>query len=145
MLDVLHCDTYKQTQAPLYHRPSGGPSYCLVRKKTTITYHSVTHCIPHYILFLAVLGCLLVASPSFTNASASKSDSLYLQLLGYAAVLSEVVMSGFASIYFEKVIFIAKTTTPPPSLYFYYNNNNNNNNNFVSSSLISPIDRICRL
>lgn len=55
-------------------------------------------------LVLLVLGCLLVASPSFTNASASKSDSLYLQLLGYAAVLSEVVMSGFASIYFEKVV-----------------------------------------
>jgi UDP-sugar transporter A1/2/3 len=55
-------------------------------------------------LILLVLGCLLVASPSFTNDVPSKSDSVYLQLLGYIAVLTEVLMSGFASIYFEKVV-----------------------------------------
>jgi UDP-sugar transporter A1/2/3 len=57
-------------------------------------------------LALLVLGCVLVASPNFSNSKVL-SDS-YLQLLGYGAVLTEVVLSGFASIYFEKVV---KSTT----------------------------------
>lgn len=72
-----------------------------------------------------VLGCILVASPNFsshaaTGAGASEhpdqhepSESSaggggYQQLLGYGAVLTEVILSGFASIYFEKVV---KSTT----------------------------------
>jgi UDP-sugar transporter A1/2/3 len=60
-------------------------------------------------LFLLVLGCVLVASPVFNNpqqneTAKNESGSLFLQLFGYSAVLTEVVLSGFASIYFEKVI-----------------------------------------
>jgi UDP-sugar transporter A1/2/3 len=58
-------------------------------------------------LALLVLGCILVASPSF-NQSSSTSAADVLQVFGYAAVLTEVVLSGFASIYFEKVV---KSTT----------------------------------
>jgi solute carrier family 35 (UDP-sugar transporter), member A1/2/3 len=60
-------------------------------------------------LVLLVLGCILVASPSFTGGhNSGSSTSLALQLYGYAAVLTEVVLSGFASTYFEKVV---KSTT----------------------------------
>ena len=67
-----------------------------------------------------VLGCILVASPTFTNtkpvdlsvdvesAKAEQSAQAFLQLIGFGAVLTEVVLSGFASIYFEKVV---KSTT----------------------------------
>lgn len=64
-------------------------------------------------LALLVMGCLLVASPALTNTH-NKTDSSYLLALGYAAVLSEVVMSGFASIYFEKVV---KSTTEVVSIW----------------------------
>jgi len=57
-------------------------------------------------LTLLVLGCILVASPNFST-SKPKEDS-QLQILGYFAVLTEVCLSGFASIYFEKVV---KSTT----------------------------------
>lgn len=53
-----------------------------------------------------VLGCILVASPSFSSKHGD--TSAYMQVFGYAAVLTEVVLSGFASIYFEKVV---KSTT----------------------------------
>ena len=53
-------------------------------------------------LALLVLGCILVASPAFTGPK--KSAAAMLQLLGYSAVLTEVALSGFASIYFEKVV-----------------------------------------
>jgi UDP-sugar transporter A1/2/3 len=54
-------------------------------------------------LTLLVFGCILVASPTFQ--SGGKGDStLITQGFGFAAVLTEVVMSGFASIYFEKVV-----------------------------------------
>ena len=63
-------------------------------------------------LLLLVLGCILVASPSFAahgnQSDAEKAKAAYLQLLGYGAVLTEVCLSGFASIYFEKVV---KSTT----------------------------------
>lgn len=58
-------------------------------------------------LALLVLGCILVASPSFNQSSSSSSDTA-LQIFGYGAVITEVVLSGFASIYFEKVV---KSTT----------------------------------
>ena len=61
-------------------------------------------------LMLLVLGCILVVSPSLdkTNNTESEAQSGWLQLLGYGAVLIEVLLSGFASIYFEKVV---KSTT----------------------------------
>jgi UDP-sugar transporter A1/2/3 len=59
-------------------------------------------------LALLVLGCILVASPSFTQSKSDSADKGLLQLFGYGAVLTEVVLSGFASIYFEKVV---KSTT----------------------------------
>jgi UDP-sugar transporter A1/2/3 len=58
-------------------------------------------------LLLLVLGCILVASPTFTsNSSNSQNEpsSASDLILGYGAVLTEVVLSGFASIYFEKVV-----------------------------------------
>ena len=60
-----------------------------------------------------VLGCILVASPNFGAHGGEGSAKSYggegesagfQQLLGYAAVLTEVMLSGFASIYFEKVV-----------------------------------------
>jgi solute carrier family 35 (UDP-sugar transporter), member A1/2/3 len=54
-------------------------------------------------LALLVLGCTLVASPTFTSPS-QKSREVYLSIFGYVAVLTEVALSGFASIYFEKVV-----------------------------------------
>jgi len=60
-----------------------------------------------------VLGCVLVASPNFTQTGAAVGareghSVALLQLLGYGAVLTEVLLSGFASIYFERVV---KSTT----------------------------------
>ena len=52
-------------------------------------------------LALLVFGCILVASPNFNSES---KDQGFLQLFGNGAVLTEVVLSGFASIYFEKVV-----------------------------------------
>lgn len=43
-----------------------------------------------------VLGCILVASPSFMNDSSNGGSSSLLTLLGFGAVLTEVVLSGFA-------------------------------------------------
>jgi solute carrier family 35 (UDP-sugar transporter), member A1/2/3 len=64
-------------------------------------------------LALLVLGCILVASPSFKNSGSSSTEGEagglgYFEMFGYIAVLTEVVLSGFASIYFEKVV---KSTT----------------------------------
>eukprot|EP00981_Chlorochromonas_danica_P014751 scaffold8739_cov173-Ochromonas_danica.AAC.10 len=62
-------------------------------------------------LILLVFGCILVASPNFSSSSGKEGEdgsALANQLFGYAAVLTEVVLSGFASIYFEKVV---KSTT----------------------------------
>jgi solute carrier family 35 (UDP-sugar transporter), member A1/2/3 len=80
-------------------------------------------------LFQLVFGCILVASPHFSastvavasTANANNINSVvgvseglpipipvpsqtFFKLLGYGAVLSEVVLSGFASIYFERVV-----------------------------------------
>jgi UDP-sugar transporter A1/2/3 len=57
-------------------------------------------------LALLVLGCILVASPNFGGGR--PAADIYLQFLGFGAVLLEVVLSGFASIYFERVV---KSTT----------------------------------
>lgn len=66
-------------------------------------------------LFLLVLGCLLVASPGFTKGDASTAETSSSEyILGFAAVLTEVVLSGFASIYFEKVV---KSTTEVVSIW----------------------------
>lgn len=54
-------------------------------------------------LFMLVLGCILVASPNF-NSTTDQTREISAQLLGYGAVLLEVLLSGFASIYFEKVV-----------------------------------------
>lgn len=60
-------------------------------------------------LALLVIGCISVASPVFDSKAAHQADNpLHLQMLGYIAVISEVLLSGFASIYFEKVV---KSTT----------------------------------
>ena len=59
-------------------------------------------------LGLLVLGCTLVASPTFTGDKMAKTEQVMLSVFGYAAVLTEVALSGFASIYFEKVV---KSTT----------------------------------
>jgi len=59
-------------------------------------------------LALLVLGCVLVASPSFSTASTKATNTIFYELLGFGAVVFEVILSGFASIYFEKVV---KSTT----------------------------------
>ena len=60
-------------------------------------------------LFLLVLGCLLVVSPNFTSETKGRTSDLFIELVfGYGSVLTEVALSGFASIYFEKVV---KSTT----------------------------------
>jgi UDP-sugar transporter A1/2/3 len=79
-------------------------------------------------LIQLVFGCILVASPNFSGSDAASSSGhsaihpigegetgtgtgashSFLQLLGYGAVLTEVLLSGFASIYFERVV---KSTT----------------------------------
>lgn len=59
-------------------------------------------------LALLVLGCILVASPSFKQSGETATTAEALQIFGFGAVLTEVVLSGFASIYFEKVV---KSTT----------------------------------
>ena len=57
-------------------------------------------------LALLMLGCILVALPSVKPELGRKSGSTTesYQIFGYIAILSEVLLSGFASIYFEKVI-----------------------------------------
>lgn len=65
-------------------------------------------------LGLLVFGCILVASPNFTNSNSASAGGVSSQLFGYAAVLTEVVLSGFASIYFEKVV---KSTTEVISIW----------------------------
>jgi UDP-sugar transporter A1/2/3 len=50
-------------------------------------------------LCLLVLGCILVASPSFNGGDEKGGNPAF----GYIAVTVEVCLSGFASIYFEKV------------------------------------------
>jgi len=55
-------------------------------------------------LISLMLGVLLFSAPVLENTGPSSSDNTFLQLLGTAAVLLEVSLSGFASIYFEKVI-----------------------------------------
>lgn len=58
-------------------------------------------------LFQLVLGCVLVTvpqlSPSPSSVGGSEKNDISF-ILGLAAVLLEVTLSGFASIYFEKVI-----------------------------------------
>ena len=67
-------------------------------------------------LILLVLGCILVASPSFAHSGAQEADNNagFLQIFGYGAVLTEVILSGFASIYFERVV---KSTTEVVSIW----------------------------
>lgn len=57
-------------------------------------------------LLLLVLSCILVASPDMSHGSAKSEEetSFALKMLGYAAVLLEVTLSGAASIYFEKFL-----------------------------------------
>lgn len=54
-------------------------------------------------LGLLVLSCILVASPNFSN-NEEEREGIMLHLFGVGAVLTEIVLSGFASIYFEKVV-----------------------------------------
>jgi UDP-sugar transporter A1/2/3 len=54
-------------------------------------------------LFTLIIGVLLFSERIWNNGEALSTDSGNV-LLGSAAVLTEVVLSGFASIYFEKVI-----------------------------------------
>ncbi len=53
-------------------------------------------------LALLVVGCVLVSNPDQLQLQGGGEGGAD-QLLGYAAVLLEVCLSGFASIYFEKV------------------------------------------
>lgn len=67
-------------------------------------------------LGLLVVGCVLVISPSLelqqkqkqSSTSGSVDSAFSVLVFGYGAVLLEVLLSGFASIYFEKVV---KSTT----------------------------------
>lgn len=61
-------------------------------------------------LGLLVVGCILVISPSLElhKESGDSTTQFSMVVFGYGAVLVEVVLSGFASIYFERVV---KSTT----------------------------------
>jgi solute carrier family 35 (UDP-sugar transporter), member A1/2/3 len=61
-------------------------------------------------LGLLVVGCILVISPSLElqQKSSDGVSPFSVLVFGYGAVLTEVLLSGFASIYFEKVV---KSTT----------------------------------
>lgn len=61
-------------------------------------------------LGLLVLGCILVISPSLElqQKSSAGVSQFTVFVFGYGAVFLEVLLSGFASIYFEKVV---KSTT----------------------------------
>jgi solute carrier family 35 (UDP-sugar transporter), member A1/2/3 len=69
-------------------------------------------------LALLVIGCILVAMPGLSTSShSSTAESPVLSpviFLGYGAVIAEVILSGFASIYFEKII---KSTTEVVSIW----------------------------
>lgn len=63
-------------------------------------------------LILLVVGCVLVASPSFnpscTEPPKLKADEVHLSftetLLGFGSLLLNVTLSGFAAVYFEKIL-----------------------------------------
>lgn len=68
-------------------------------------------------LCLLMIGCILVASPVFNesyqdkssnNSSKSKTHTLSEAFIGYTMTIIQVVISGFVTIYFEKVV---KSTT----------------------------------
>lgn len=54
-----------------------------------------------------VLGCILVTVPQLSSSSGDSADSMTSFCVGMLAVIMEVTLSGFASIYFEKVIKIS--------------------------------------
>uniref|UniRef100_A0A7S2XLT5 EamA domain-containing protein n=1 Tax=Attheya septentrionalis TaxID=420275 RepID=A0A7S2XLT5_9STRA len=51
-----------------------------------------------------MLGVLMFSEPIWNNAKSFETETEGNQMLGTAAVIIEVTLSGFASIYFEKVI-----------------------------------------
>jgi solute carrier family 35 (UDP-sugar transporter), member A1/2/3 len=58
-------------------------------------------------LCLLVIGCILVASPVFNHHSKSNDPDIKTfseSLVGYAMTVIQVVLSGFVTIYFEKVV-----------------------------------------
>lgn len=55
-------------------------------------------------LFTLIIGVLLFSEPIWNTSESLASNKDGNVLLGSAAVLTEVTLSGFASIYFEKVI-----------------------------------------
>lgn len=55
-------------------------------------------------LFTLIIGVLLFSEPIWNTSESFASNKDGNVLLGSAAVLTEVTLSGFASIYFEKVI-----------------------------------------
>jgi UDP-sugar transporter A1/2/3 len=56
-------------------------------------------------LLLLVLSCILVASPDLSSTSIAGAEATFAtKSLGYIAVLTEVSLSGAASIYFEKFL-----------------------------------------
>ncbi|GFH53893.1 hypothetical protein CTEN210_10369 [Chaetoceros tenuissimus] len=55
-------------------------------------------------LFTLIIGVLLFSEPIWNTSESMASNKDGNVLLGTAAVLTEVALSGFASIYFEKVI-----------------------------------------
>jgi UDP-sugar transporter A1/2/3 len=67
-------------------------------------------------LMLLVLGCVLVASPAFnscqqrggSDGGGKEKNDFYLKSIGYLMTIVSVLLSGFVSIYFEKVV---KSTT----------------------------------
>ena len=54
-------------------------------------------------LFTLIIGVLLFSEPIWNESSTWETEEGNF-LLGSCAVLTEVILSGFASIYFEKVI-----------------------------------------
>lgn len=59
-------------------------------------------------LCLLMIGCILVASPVFNQNNNNQTHTLSEAIIGYTMTIIQVVISGFVTIYFEKVV---KSTT----------------------------------
>mmetsp|Transcript_14140 Transcript_14140/g.23523 ORF Transcript_14140/g.23523 Transcript_14140/m.23523 type:complete len:351 (-) Transcript_14140:40-1092(-) len=63
-------------------------------------------------LILLVIACILVVSPAFTDSASGTTATVSIvdEVFGYSAVIVMVVISGLASVYFEKILKLSPET-----------------------------------